>query len=135
MLPTRARVRTRAEHDIVARRGRRSARGPLVVHWLARPEVSDPPRAGFITGRRVGSAVDRNRVRRRLQHLVASRLDTLPAGTLVVVRALPGSAEVKADQLADALNAALNAAATPSAAARRRSPSAMTSSPTGPRPS
>jgi ribonuclease P protein component len=111
MLPSRARVRTRAEHDIVARRGRRSARGPLVVHWLARPEVTEPARAGFVTGRRVGSAVDRNRVRRRLQHLIAARLTALPAGTLLVVRALPGSAEANNDQLGNALDAALRAAA------------------------
>ena len=111
MLPSRARVRTRAEHDIVARRGRRSARGALVVHWLARPEVTEPARAGFVTGRRVGSAVDRNRVRRRLQHLIAARLTALPAGTLLVVRALPGSAEANNDQLGNALDAALKAAA------------------------
>jgi ribonuclease P protein component len=132
MLPTRARVRTRAEHDIVARRGRRSARGPLVVHWLARPEVTEPARAGFVTGRRVGSAVDRNLVRRRLQHLVASRLSDLPSGTLLVVRALPGSADSDNEQLTASLDAALIAASAAKPRARRSSPPAATSSPVEP---
>lgn len=126
MLPTRARVRTRAEHDLVARRGQRSARGPLVVHWLSRPTVTEPPRAGFVTGRRVGSAVDRNRVRRRLQHLVADRLPAVPSGTLLVVRALPGSADATNAQLGAALDAALRAAGTPKA---RRAPSPAAVSP------
>jgi ribonuclease P protein component len=98
------------------------------VHWLARPEVAERPRAGFVTGRRVGSAVSRYRVRRRLQHLVAPRLGALPPGTLLVVRALPGSAEASFEQLGAALDAALTAAVTPTA--DRAASTAATSAPT-----
>jgi ribonuclease P protein component len=98
-----------------------------VVHWLARPTAAEPPRAGFVTGRRVGSAVDRNLVRRRLQHLVAARLPTVPAGTLLVVRALPGSAQASNCQLGDALDAALRAATSTSKGRRASSPPAASS--------
>src|SRR5215813_4730379 len=38
------------------------------------------PRAGFVVSRAVGGAVARNRVRRRLRHLMRDRLVSLPAG-------------------------------------------------------
>jgi ribonuclease P protein component len=62
---------------------------------------------GFVVGRAVGPAVTRNQVRRRLQHLIAARLDRLPAGTRLVVRATPGAAGRSSAARADALDAAL----------------------------
>lgn len=55
----------------------------------------------------VGVAVVRNKVKRRLRHLVRDRLDRLPAGSLVVVRALPGAGDAGHDQLARDLDTAL----------------------------
>ncbi|GAU66730.1 ribonuclease [Streptomyces sp. NBRC 110611] len=55
----------------------------------------------------IGTAVVRNKVKRRLRHLVRDRLDRLPAGSLVVVRALPGAGDADHDQLARDLDAAL----------------------------
>lgn len=55
----------------------------------------------------VGIAVVRNRVKRRLRHLMRDRLERLPAGSLVVVRALPGAGDADHDQLARDLDAAL----------------------------
>jgi len=49
------------------------------------------PRFGFIVARTVGNAVTRNRVRRRLKACAFSISDSLPAGTEVVVRALPSA--------------------------------------------
>ena len=49
-------------------------------------------RVGFVVSKTVGSAVRRNRVRRRLRHLALAHLPELPARTLVVVRALPPAA-------------------------------------------
>jgi ribonuclease P protein component len=72
-------------------------------------------RAGFVVSKAVGGAVDRNRVKRRLRHLVRERLAQLPPGTDVVVRALPGAADRRYQSLGDDLDAAL-------AAARRRKP-------------
>ncbi len=40
----------------------------------------------------IGNAVTRNRVKRRLRHLVALRLDGVPVNAQIVVRALPAAA-------------------------------------------
>ncbi|GFE23455.1 hypothetical protein Sliba_39080 [Streptomyces nigrescens] len=55
----------------------------------------------------VGIAVVRNKVKRRLRHLMRDRLDRLPTGSLVVVRALPGAGDADHGQLARDLDAAL----------------------------
>jgi ribonuclease P protein component len=46
-------------------------------------------------------------VKRKLRHLVRERLTLLPPGSLVVVRALPGSGDADHEQLARDLDAAL----------------------------
>ena len=53
----------------------------------------DAVRFGFIVSKAVGNAVVRNRVRRRLKAVAINLLDSLPAGSDVVVRALPASAQ------------------------------------------
>ncbi|MDQ1009667.1 ribonuclease P protein component [Streptomyces sp. V4I23] len=55
----------------------------------------------------VGGAVIRNKVKRRLRHLIRDRLSELPPGSLVVVRALPGAGDAEHAQLARDLDAAL----------------------------
>ncbi|MDQ0843913.1 ribonuclease P protein component [Streptomyces pristinaespiralis] len=55
----------------------------------------------------VGGAVVRNKVKRRLRHLIRDRLSELPPGSLVVVRALPGAGDAEHAQLARDLDAAL----------------------------
>lgn len=65
-------------------------------------------RVGFVVPRAVGGAVVRNRVRRQLRHLMRARLAELPAGSSVVVRALPAAATVSATILAADLDAALS---------------------------
>jgi ribonuclease P protein component len=69
-----------------------------------------PARAGFVVPKAVGKAVIRNKVRRRLRHLIRERLAALPPGATVVVRALPGAAERTFPELAADLDAALLAA-------------------------
>ncbi len=50
----------------------------------------------------VGNAVIRNRVKRRLRHLIRERLSLLPDSGVLVVRALPASAGASyADLAAD----------------------------------
>lgn len=68
------------------RRGTRTARPTLVLH--ARALEAPPSQVGFVVSRSVGGAVERNRVKRRLRHLVRPLLsDADPVA--VVVRALP----------------------------------------------
>ncbi len=52
----------------------------------------------------------RHRVTRRLRHLVAPRLERLPAGSLLVVRALPPAAAATSAELAVDLDAAMSGA-------------------------
>jgi ribonuclease P protein component len=71
------------------------------------PASGHPARAGFVVSKAVGPAVTRNLVTRRLRHLLRDRLDLLPAGADLVVRALPAAATRPYDELAADLDAAL----------------------------
>ena len=88
------------------RRGARAGSTTLVGHLLVEPG-STPPRVGFVVSRAVGNAVVRNRTQRRLRHLVADRLPTLPPGTRLVVRALPAAAAADSARLGDDLDRVL----------------------------
>jgi ribonuclease P protein component len=134
VLAAAQRIRRRQEFTAVVRGGRRAGRGSLVVHVASTPParirpvraVADralidpvgagttpadlPARAGFVIPRTVGSAVMRNKVRRRLRHLVRDRIGALPPGTSVVVRALPTASARTYDELAESLDQALAAA-------------------------
>ena len=113
MLATAQRLRRRGEFAAAVRGGRRAGRGVIVVHLTFPEPGNEPartPRAGFVVPKTVGGAVDRNRVKRRLRHLVRSRLDALPPGADLVVRTQPGAADRSSTQLAVDLDAALDAA-------------------------
>ena len=120
VLPAGARLRRRSDFAATLRagRGRTGGSGPnlLVVHLsVGSTDPADagktlPPRAGFVVSRAVGGAVVRNRVRRRLRHLVAARLGSFPAGTRLVVRALPAAATASGAQLRSALESAVDSA-------------------------
>lgn len=58
----------------------------------------------------VGGSVVRHAVTRRLRHLVAPRLEALPAGASVVVRALPPAATATSAELGSDLDGALASA-------------------------
>ena len=58
-------------------------------------------RVGFIVGRQVGNAVTRNRVKRRLRHLAAQHLPSMPADVDVVVRALPRASGAGGELITD----------------------------------
>jgi ribonuclease P protein component len=55
----------------------------------------------------VGNSVVRHRVSRKLRHVVRDRLDRLPEGTSLVVRALPAAADASSADLANDFDAAL----------------------------
>ena len=81
-----------------SRQGSRSASRTLVTH-LWTPGGHLPPRVGFVVSRAVGNAVVRNRVKRRLRHLVREHLESLPGSAVLVVRALPAAASVSSAEL------------------------------------
>jgi ribonuclease P protein component len=103
------RLRRAAEFSAAVRAGGRGSRGGLVVHLLRGGEAS-APRVGFVVPRAVGPAVTRNKVRRRLRHLVRERMHTLAPGTDLVVRVLPAAAGETYQRLGDDLDAAIGLA-------------------------
>ncbi|WP_435771935.1 ribonuclease P protein component [Nocardioides sp. SYSU DS0651] len=97
-----------------SRQGRRAGTRAVVTHLLlpdgqqasGMPAIGSPSapsaapaRAGFVVSKAVGSAVTRNRVKRRLRHAVQARLDELPGGSVLVVRAQPAAAEATYGEL------------------------------------
>ncbi|QUQ70000.1 ribonuclease P protein component [Kutzneria sp. CA-103260] len=62
---------------------------------------------GFVVSKAVGNSVVRHGVSRRLRHQMAERLGSLPAGTAIVVRALPPAAASSSAELGRDLDAAL----------------------------
>ncbi|WP_425358490.1 ribonuclease P protein component [Beutenbergia cavernae] len=80
------------------RRGTRRGTRRLVVH-AATTDAGEPPRVGFVVSKAVGGAVVRNRVKRRLRAVLMHRVTDLLPGTLVVVRALPPSANATSAEL------------------------------------
>ncbi len=109
MLPAAARMRRRTEFRAAIDKGSRSGRPLLVGHLLVRSDVAEVPRVGFIVSRAVGPAVVRNRVRRRLRHLVAGYLQSLPGGSLLVLRANPTAATASQADLAAELGLVVRA--------------------------
>lgn len=90
VLGSESRLRRSGEFRDTMRQGVRTGRSCLVMH--ARRTNAAPSRAGFIVSKAVGTAVTRNRVKRRLRHLAASALPATPFPVDLVVRALPASA-------------------------------------------
>lgn len=125
MLPARSRLKVAADFRATTRRGARAARPTLVVHVRQLnpsppssqdspiphdgPVESVEPRVGFVVSRAVGNAVVRNRVKRRLRHLVAPMLTSFPQDVHMVVRALPAAA-TDPERLGTDLHAAVTSA-------------------------
>ena len=108
MLPAAARMRRREDFTDAVRGGSRTGRPLLTGHLLVRPGSPDPARAGFVVSRAVGGAVVRNKVRRRLRELVRGYVDSLPQGSLLVVRANPRAATASQSDLAAELDLVIN---------------------------
>jgi ribonuclease P protein component len=100
MLPAAARMRRRTEFSAAIGSGSKAGRPLLVGHLLVREGVAESPRIGFAVSRAVGPAVVRNKVKRRLRHLAVGYLQSLPEGSLLVLRANPQAATASQADLA-----------------------------------
>ena len=110
MLPSSNRLTDGADFRQTVRRGRRSGGTLMVVHLVV-PNVDKatvgPTKVGFVVAKSVGPAVTRNRVKRRLRHLMRERVPSLPGGSMLVVRALPPSAAATSADLGAELDRCL----------------------------
>jgi ribonuclease P protein component len=92
--PGRGRLSRSAEFDRVFRQGRSHAGRDLVLYVFPRSAETDEPRLGLSVSRKVGGAVDRNRVKRLLREAFARESERLPAGSDAVVIARHGAKEL-----------------------------------------
>ena len=110
MLPAQHRLRHSADFAAAVRAagGARAGSRLIVVHAnQTDARAGLPPRVGFVVSKAVGSAVVRNRTKRCLRALAHHRLDLLPAGTDVVIRANPPAAQANSSELGHDLDALL----------------------------
>lgn len=97
----KARRLTRSAEFLRVKNAGAVQRGKLmIVGTLAIGEAA-AFRVGFVTSKRVGGAVVRNRVRRRLREVVRHHQHSLAAGIWLVVIARPAAAKASYAALAD----------------------------------
>jgi ribonuclease P protein component len=94
--PKRGRLSRSAEFERVYRQGRSHGNRHLVLYAFPRGAQAgeDGPRLGLSVSRKVGGAVDRNRVKRLLREAFAEVRERLPADHDVVVVARPEAREL-----------------------------------------
>lgn len=93
MLPRHHRLTRPQDFRWTIRGGKKAVTSTLVMHALLTHDVETPARVGITVSKAVGGSVVRHRVARQIRHAIAADLPTLPAGSLWVIRALPGAGE------------------------------------------
>ena len=96
--PKYRRLTRASEYEWVKRNGV-MRRGKLLMLNVVHVENCGPCRAGFVTSRRIGGAVVRNRVRRRLREIVRQHQHELREGFWIVLVARCDAAKANYQQL------------------------------------
>ena len=110
MPPKRGRLSRSAEFERVYRQGRSHGNRHLVLYTFPRETSStgdDGPRVGLSVSRKVGGAVDRNRVKRLLREAFDVEGAGVPANHDVVIKARPDIRELADREGLEAVRAAL----------------------------
>jgi ribonuclease P protein component len=103
----RKRLTRSGDFDRVYREGRAHASRHLVLYAFPSEETGDGPRLGLSVGRKVGGAVERNRVKRLLRDAFWAVADDLPSGHDYVLVARAESASLAAESGPAGFEAAL----------------------------
>jgi ribonuclease P protein component len=90
----RGRLSRAAEFERVYRQGRSQGNRFLVLYWFPRESHEREPRLGVSVSRKVGGAVDRNRVKRLLREAFWGVAEGLPDGHDFVLVARPEAREL-----------------------------------------
>jgi ribonuclease P protein component len=96
----RYRLSRSRDFDAVYRHGKSVSTRFLVLYWFPRDDEGEP-RLGIAVPKGAGSAVERNRVKRRLRDAWRARLERVPAGRDYVLIARPQLGESLAGHDAD----------------------------------
>jgi ribonuclease P protein component len=105
------RIRDRATFEALAA-GQRRRRGPISMTFLP-GDPSHPPRVAYAVGKRVGPAVVRNRVRRRLRAATWAHRAELRPGCAYLFGAAPPAASVPFTEIDAAMGQLLAGAGRP----------------------
>src|SRR5580765_5838909 len=103
---SRGRLSRSAEFERVYRQGRSTANRHLVLYAFPNPDV-ERPRLGLSVSRKVGGAVERNRVKRLLREAFGRAEARLAAGHDIVLVARPPALELADRDGLEGLDAAL----------------------------
>lgn len=113
MLPPQHKLQASSDFARVVKSGTRKPAGTVLVYLhqnaphqqpnpaaLSRTDIRHGgPRLGLIVGKKVGNAVTRHQVSRRLRHIFASLVPQLPSDCDIVIRALPSAATASSSVL------------------------------------
>jgi ribonuclease P protein component len=105
MLPRAHRLTKRGDYARVRHHGRSRAH-PLLILVVA-PNGGETTRVGIVVGKRIGTAVVRNRVKRLLREAARTRLSRLPPGYDLVLIARQEAAGARLGAIAVALDVLL----------------------------
>ena len=108
MLPKNARLTASADFARATKSGTRVTTDSYVGYLYLSPVTNQEiPKCGLIINKSVGGSVVRHTLARKLRHALAPQISKLPAGSLLVIRALaknnPDSVFVEVEKLTNKL--------------------------------